>query len=636
MTDNSLLEDFADETREHLEELESSLLRLESDPGNRELLNTIFRSMHTIKGASEYLGFERIAQLSHRLENLLDLFREGSLTADKVAVDLLIDARDRIGNLIAQVEKSGQETAEIDDLLDRVTALSEGPSVADGATVYQGEADTELFDIFMEQLASGITELMDTTRQMARLEDVLSVAARMTEQVDRLSATANYMGYDALTAVYDEMLAGLAAFVAQPESVDAGTVETFLQATVVSGVKRIQELFPNAEPLSAIDTDLSMSAVDEAPASVEAEETVADALPQDDNDAEDRFSLNLDDEADDVDETTALAAETDNSLLADFADETREHLEALESSLLRLESDPGNRELLNTIFRSMHTIKGASEYLGFERIAQLSHRLENLLDLFREGSLTADKVAVDLLIDARDRIGNLIAQVEKSGQETAEIDDLLDRVTALSEGPSVADGATVYQGEADTELFDIFMEQLASGITELMDTTRQMARLEDVLSVAARMTEQVDRLSATANYMGYDALTAVYDEMLAGLAAFVAQPESVDAGTVETFLQATVVSGVKRIQELFPNAEPLSAIDTDLSMSAVDEAPASVEAEETVADALPQDDNDADFGMPIGDEDPEAVETQAGGTATEDVPGPAEDVNNYGNTDPLP
>ncbi len=57
MTDNSLLEEFADETREHLEDLERSLLHLESDPENRELLDSIFRSMHTIKGASEYLGF---------------------------------------------------------------------------------------------------------------------------------------------------------------------------------------------------------------------------------------------------------------------------------------------------------------------------------------------------------------------------------------------------------------------------------------------------------------------------------------------------------------------------------------------------------------------------------------------------
>ena len=116
MTDPSLIADFADETREHLEELESSLLRLVSNPDDRELLNTIFRSIHTIKGASEYLGFERIAQLSHRLENLLDLFRDGSLIADNVAVDLLIEARDRMGELNSQVEQSGQESAQIEDL----------------------------------------------------------------------------------------------------------------------------------------------------------------------------------------------------------------------------------------------------------------------------------------------------------------------------------------------------------------------------------------------------------------------------------------------------------------------------------------------------------------------------------------
>ena len=90
-----------------MEELESSLLSLESDPANQELLNTIFRSMHTIKGASEYLGFDRIARLSHRLETLLESFRDGSLHVDKVAVDLLIDARDRIGDLISQVEDRG-------------------------------------------------------------------------------------------------------------------------------------------------------------------------------------------------------------------------------------------------------------------------------------------------------------------------------------------------------------------------------------------------------------------------------------------------------------------------------------------------------------------------------------------------
>ena len=76
MTDLSLLQDFVTETVEHLEEMEGNLLQLETDSANREILNDIFRSVHTIKGAAEYLGLERIAELSHKLENLLDQIRE--------------------------------------------------------------------------------------------------------------------------------------------------------------------------------------------------------------------------------------------------------------------------------------------------------------------------------------------------------------------------------------------------------------------------------------------------------------------------------------------------------------------------------------------------------------------------------
>ena len=77
MTDASLLQDFIAETVEHLEELENNLLELEAAPDNRSLLHEIFRSVHTIKGASEYLGMERIARLSHTLESLLEMLRHG-------------------------------------------------------------------------------------------------------------------------------------------------------------------------------------------------------------------------------------------------------------------------------------------------------------------------------------------------------------------------------------------------------------------------------------------------------------------------------------------------------------------------------------------------------------------------------
>ena len=608
MTDQSLIADFADEAREHLEELESSLLRLESDPGDRELLDTIFRSMHTIKGSSEYLGFERIAQLSHRLENLLDLFREGSLTADKVTVDLLIDARDRIGTLISQVEQSGQETAEIGDLLDRIETVSAGPTdgggESDNAPAYEGEADTELFDIFMEQLIAGLGELMETARQVAGGEDVAGAMDRMSDQVERLSGTANYMGYTALVAVYDKMLSEVEAFASGAKTAEATETEAFLQSSLVDGIDRIRELFPNADGLATIDTGCSIQVEQDLAESKATEEPAPDIIAANperaergpeqevdlDPDLEFDFDLGLDLEnepgleANNTESAPRTSRETDQSLIADFADEAREHLEELESSLLRLESDPGDRELLDTIFRSMHTIKGSSEYLGFERIAQLSHRLENLLDLFREGSLTADKVTVDLLIDARDRIGTLISQVEQSGQETAEIGDLLDRIETVSAGPTdgggESDNAPAYEGEADTELFDIFMEQLIAGLGELMETARQVAGGEDVAGAMDRMSDQVERLSGTANYMGYTALVAVYDKMLSEVEAFASGAKTAEATETEAFLQSSLVDGIDRIRELFPNADGLATIDT------------------SVPSSLSSDDGDADEPLP--------------------------------------
>ena len=594
MTDNSLLEDFTDETREHLEALDSSLLRLETDSADRELLNTIFRSMHTIKGASEYLGFERIARLTHRLENLLDLFREGSLRADKVAVDLLIDARDRIGDLISQVEESGHESAEIDDLLSRVDTIASSSAPAgdeaQAAAVYDGEADTELFDIFMEQLTTGINQLVETAGQMARGEAVAQSADRMADQVDRLAATANYMGYDALSAVYDDMLAALETYFSRSETAGAEALDALLQSIVVTGVGHIQDLFPNAESINSIDTGSVVQVPDGESASPEnnnlrpnEEKQTGNALTKD-SEGNPHLSLEMDDDLDLEPEDASSKAPspqvTDNSLLEDFTDETREHLEALESSLLRLETDSADRELLNTIFRSMHTIKGASEYLGFERIARLTHRLENLLDLFREGSLRADKVAVDLLIDARDRIGDLISQVEESGHESAEIDDLLSRVDTIASGSAPAgdeaQAAAVYDGEADTELFDIFMEQLTTGINQLVETAGQMARGEAVAQSADRMADQVDRLAATANYMGYDALSAVYDDMLAALETYFSRSETAGAEALDALLQSIVVTGVGHIQDLFPNAESLATIDAAfLTAAPIGSAPSS-------------------------------------------------------------
>lgn len=124
MIDLSLLQDFITEANEHLEEMESSLLRLEKNPADKESMNDIFRAIHTIKGASQFVGLPRISELSHKMENLLDLLRQGEKVLDQEITDALIDTKDRLTALTHELELHQDEKSEIADLLERILALS--------------------------------------------------------------------------------------------------------------------------------------------------------------------------------------------------------------------------------------------------------------------------------------------------------------------------------------------------------------------------------------------------------------------------------------------------------------------------------------------------------------------------------
>lgn len=121
MIDLSLLEDFISGAGESLDEMETALLELEISPSN-ELLNTIFRAMHTIKGAAQFVGLEKVSALSHIIEDLLDILREGKKPVTPNIIDLLIQTKDRISLLVIDLEKTKTEITEVDDLIAKIKA----------------------------------------------------------------------------------------------------------------------------------------------------------------------------------------------------------------------------------------------------------------------------------------------------------------------------------------------------------------------------------------------------------------------------------------------------------------------------------------------------------------------------------
>src|SRR5581483_3012836 len=97
---------FLAEAREHLQELNLAVVKLEEDPADRETIDGIFRIAHSLKGMSATMGFAQIAALTHEMEDVFELLRQRSgLSHD--AVDTVLACLDALAESIDSIESSG-------------------------------------------------------------------------------------------------------------------------------------------------------------------------------------------------------------------------------------------------------------------------------------------------------------------------------------------------------------------------------------------------------------------------------------------------------------------------------------------------------------------------------------------------
>lgn len=125
-----------------------------------------------------------------------------------------------------------------------------------------------------------------------------------------------------------------------------------------------------------------------------------------------------------------------------FFDEVAEHLAVVEEGLLELEQHPQDRDLLNKIFRSAHSIKGGAGMFGFSAVAQFTHKMETLLDLLRNGRKTVSPPIADLLLKSTDCLRTLIDSIKTGAAVNDEVvQQLTTELTAESaSGPQPSSG----------------------------------------------------------------------------------------------------------------------------------------------------------------------------------------------------
>ncbi len=627
--DLSLLQDFLTEAGEHLVELESNLLQLETDPDCCDILNDTFRSIHTIKGSAEFVGLEKISELSHKLENLLELLRQGQKQVNRDIIDTLIEGKDRIALLVEDLQRSQVEETLIDDLVARIKQLTEDPA-GDSAQLasseeteavssktaeaeeakgpetveeqsYEEEYDRELFGIFLGQLKENISFLKSQLEEPEVSNNKREVLERCADSIESLKSSANYMDYQKLVSIYKDWLDEIDG--AKEELSESNEISfEFMKAYV----DKIVKIFPQAgeselemEKEAAVEKqEEALNFYDESEGAFPEEDALTFLAESDAHPLEDENLTSIEElenapsvqdialpttqDLEALQETSSLtsADKIDLSLLQDFLTEAGEHLAKLESNLLQLETDPDCRDILNDTFRSIHTIKGSAKFVGIERISELSHKLENLLELVRQDQKQVNRDIIDTLIEGKDRIALLVEDLQRSQAEEALIDDLVARIKQLTESPAgdsseqtsgaeteavssrafeaeeAQETQTVeeqcYEEECDPELFGIFISQLKENISFLRSQFEEPDASSNMREVLERCADSIESLKSSANYMDYQKLVLIYEDWLAEIDRVKedwSEDEEVSLGFMEAYID--------KIFKIFPQADEL-------------------------------------------------------------------------------
>lgn len=108
-----------------------------------------------------------------------------------------------------------------------------------------------------------------------------------------------------------------------------------------------------------------------------------------------------------------------------FLEESMDNLQTLNEALLDLEQEPDNIDKVNEIFRVAHTIKGMAATMGFSNIAELTHKMEDVLSKFREGKLQVSRNVVTVLFECLDTLERMVSNIEEGNDEEVEIENIM-------------------------------------------------------------------------------------------------------------------------------------------------------------------------------------------------------------------
>src|SRR5215213_5115816 len=131
---------FLAEGREHLQELNLAIVRIEEKPDDRETVDEIFRIAHSLKGMSATMGFAGMAALTHKMEDVFELLRQRTGGLERKVIDVLLECLDALENAVEAIDTTGAEKLDPEPLVAHLDTLIRARTPAQAAVLQQGDA----------------------------------------------------------------------------------------------------------------------------------------------------------------------------------------------------------------------------------------------------------------------------------------------------------------------------------------------------------------------------------------------------------------------------------------------------------------------------------------------------------------
>ena len=179
------LEIFIDESSEHLQNLNTQILNLESEPEDSNTINEIFRAAHSLKGMSGTMGYKRMQNLTHDMENVFSEVRNGQIKVDPGMIDVLFQCLDALEEYLGNIKESADEgTNDNEDLIQQLNAImqNKGAVAAKPAPVKEAPAAPK------QEESSGGKKWLDIALDSTQIH-VLGEAQKMGKKVYGMTVT---------------------------------------------------------------------------------------------------------------------------------------------------------------------------------------------------------------------------------------------------------------------------------------------------------------------------------------------------------------------------------------------------------------------------------------------------------------